>query len=279
MTLLECKGNGPFEEAGYIKASAAHEGSVPVVVDAGRARLTLLRTNDGSMHTVYGYPHPVGQVSECDLMELAEVLALSPGPLRVALSPVGCGALLAQCLRHRVPVVDERIVGIADLDGDPLDAFKPKARAMVRRALRYGASARVGPVEPDFGVFYRRAMRAVRAGPLYHFGNPYFDALARSGAFQVTARDAHGVSAAAIFLARGADASYHLSASRAEPRPEAGSVNLVVLEGLRECARRGAVICVLGGGTTAAPDDTLLHFKASMATRMLRRPTFQRGTV
>jgi hypothetical protein len=279
VTLVECTGEGPFEEAGYIRASAAHEGSVPVVAEASRARLTLLRTDDGSMHTVYGYPHPVGHVSEGDLSELAEVLARIPGPLRVALSPEGCGALLAQCLRHRLPGIDERLVCVADLDGDPLDTFQPKARSKVRRALSHGTAAMVHSVAPDFGAFYRRAMRAMGAEPLYHFGDAYFAALARAGAFQVTARDRHGVSAAAVFLARGTEASYHLSARRAEPRPEAGSVNLVVLEGLRECARRGAVACMLGGGTTGAPDDPLLLFKAGMATRTLPRPMFQRGAL
>jgi hypothetical protein len=279
VTPLGCAEDGPFEQVAYIEASAAHEGSVPVVVEAGPARLNLLLAGDGSLHTVYGYPHPVGQLSESDLIALAQVLADIPRPLRVALSPQGCGAALAGHLRPRVRVASERLICISDLGGDPLDTFQPKARAKVRRALHHGVEAHVTSVRADFGAFYRRAMAALGTEPLYHFGDAYFTALGEAGAFQVTASDALGVSAAAIFLARGSDASYHLSARRTGPGAEAGAVNLVVLEGLRECARRGAVTCVLGGGTTAATDDTLLQFKLGMATRTLPRPTFVRGPV
>ena len=274
---VDCTGDGPFEQMAYLQASAAHEDAVPVVVEAGNARLNLLRTGEGRLHTVYGYPHPVGQVREADLGDLARVLADLPNPLRIALSPLGCGAALAWQLRHLLPVVAERLVCVADLDGDPLDTFHPKARAMVRRALQHGVETQVTPVRPDFGAFYRRAMAVLGADELYHFGDEYFAALDEAGAFQVTATGAHGVSAAAVFLARGFEASYHLSPRRAEPGPEVGSVNLVVLEGLRECARRGAMTCVLGGGRTAALDDALLRFKTGMATRTLLRPTFGWG--
>ena len=274
--MLDCTGDGPFEHPEYVRACAAHEGSEPFVVTAGAARLILLRRTDGDLHTVYGYPHPVGQVSEDDLAALAIALGQIAAPLRVALSPLGCGALLAEHLIGRIPIAFERHVCVADLEGDPLATFGPKALGMVRRAQNRGVVHDVRTVTPDFGILYRSAMESIEADPLYSFDDAYFSTIAAAGAFEVTARDAHGVCAAAVFLVGGPQASYHLSARRADPSPEAGSVNLILLEGLRECARRGATTCILGGGMSGDPDDPLLRFKAAMATRILPRPTFRR---
>ena len=274
---LACNGDGPFERPEYIRASAAHEGSEPVVVAAGEARLTLLRDSDGAMHTVYGYPHPVGHVGENDLAALAGELSRIESPLRIALSPLGCGAALARHLVDKIPAAFQRPICVADLDGDPFDTFGAKARGKVRRALNRAVTIDVGPVTSDFGALYRQAMDDREADPLYHFDDAYFAALGAAGALQVTSRDSHGVCGAALFLVGGADSSYHLSATRANPPAEAGSVNLIVLEGLRECARRGASVCILGGGRSEDRDDPLLRFKAGMATRTLSRPTFVRG--
>jgi hypothetical protein len=112
------------------------------------------------------------------------------------------------------------------------------------------------------------------AADLYRFSDAYMAAMGSAGAFQVTVMDPYGVAAAALFLTRGPEATYHLSARRDEPRPVPGAANLVLLEGLRECARRGAQACLLGGGRSGDPKDALLRFKSGMSTRTLTRPTF-----
>lgn len=273
---LSCNGDGPFEHPDYVRASATHEGSEVVVVSEGPARLTLLRSANGEMHTVYGYPHPVGHVSDDNLAALAGKLSRIDAPLRIALSPIGCGAGLARNLTGRIPIASERLICLADLEGDPFAAFGAKARSKVQRALRKGVATTIGPVTADFGMLYRKAMDVHGADPLYRFDDSYFSALAATGAFQVTGRDAHGLCAAALFLAGGEESSYHLSARRDDPPAEAGCVNLLILEGLRECARLGARVCILGGGLSDDEQDPLLQFKAGMSTRTLRRPTFLR---
>ena len=151
---------GPFEHPSYVRASAEHEGTEPVVLDAGGGRLVLL-AGGGSLHTVYGYPQPVGAATA-----VADALAAIDVPLRVALSPLGAGGELAQALRARLPLADERAICVTDLDSDPMEVFDASARSMVRRALREGTSVEVGAVESDFGPMYRRAMDAIGAADL-----------------------------------------------------------------------------------------------------------------
>lgn len=262
---------GPFEHPAYLQASAEHEGTEPVLLEAGNGRLALL-AGAGTLHTVYGYPQPLGVTAD-----VADALAAIDLPLRVALSPLGAGAELADALRGRLRLADERAICVTDLDSDPEDVFDPAARSMVRRALREGSRAEVGAVQLDFGPLYRRAMDAMGAADLYRFSDAYVGAMGQAGAFQVTVRDPAGVAAAALFLTRGREATYHLSARRDEPRPVPGAANLVLLEGLRECARRGAEACILGGGRSGDPKDALLRFKSGMSTRTLTRPTFSTG--
>ena len=171
---------GPFEHPSYVRASAEHEGTEPVVLDAGGGRLVLL-AGGGSLHTVYGYPQPVGAATA-----VADALAAIDVPLRVALSPLGAGGELAQALRARLPLADERAICVTDLDSDPMEVFDASARSMVRRALREGSSVEVGAVRSDFGPMYRRAMDAMGAADLYRFSDAYMAAMGSAGAFQVT---------------------------------------------------------------------------------------------
>jgi hypothetical protein len=264
---------GPFDTDGYVSACARHEDSDAVRFSAGAASLWLLCGPDGTLRTVYGYPQPIGDTSEPELETLADALAGVAGGLRVALSPLGDGDRLAQLLQDRLPVLSRRDLLVADLERDPVAAFSSTARSKLRRAVRGGASAEVGAVRADFGGRYRASMDALGADPLYRFDDAYFAALPNEDAFQVSVADADGLAAAALFLCRGDHASYHLSARRTT-RSLPGAANLAVAEGLKECARRGARACILGGGLTHDPGDPLLRFKASMASRTLTRPTF-----
>lgn len=265
---------GPFDTDAYVSACARHAGAEAILLCARDAALWLLRSEDGALGTVYGYPRPLGDSSAAGLLALADELAGLRAPLTVALSPLGAGRRLAELLHERLPVLHTREVWVADLDRDVLDGFSAGARAKIRRALRGGAGAEVGPVRGEFGAHYRAAMDEFEADAVYRFDDTYFEAIPRSDAFQVTVSDEHGVSAAALFLCRELDASYHLSARRRRPPSLPGAANLAVLEGLRECARRGARTCVLGGGLTPSAADALFRFKAGMATVALPRPTF-----
>jgi hypothetical protein len=229
------------------------------------------------VRTVYGYPQPLGDTGDEALSRLADALAEDSNPLHVALSPLGAGGRLAEFLTDRLPVAGVRQLWMVDLERDPLAGFNRAAQAKVRRALRGGAKVEVGPVRPSFVPLYRSAMEDRSAEAIYRFDDQYFGALPAADAFQVSITDPSGLSAAVVFLSRGDQASYHLSARRATPPSVPGAANLALAGGLEECARRGARACLLGGGLTGAVDDPLFMFKASMATSAIARPTFARG--
>lgn len=266
---------GLFEQDAYVLASAEHNGATPVIAYAGDAGLVLLRDPAGALSTVYGYPQPFGNTSPEALERLADGL-LEPGaPLRIALDPEDAGERLAAALGRRVEPTSAPAICLADLRQDPMTYFKSTARHMARRAVRDGGRAQVGPPSTDFGAHYRAAMDELDASDAYRFSDAYFSRMADAGAVEVTVRDEHGIAAAGLFLVHGRRATYHLSGRRAEPRPLTGAMNLVMLEGLRESARRGAATCILGGGRTAAPDDALLRFKRGLSTRVKSRPIFE----
>jgi hypothetical protein len=169
-----------------------------------------------------------------------------------------------------------RAICVHDLGPEaPEERFAPAARSMVRRALRAGAEVEEGPVDADFGTLYRAAMDATEAPAHYRFGDSYLERLNAAGGTQLAVRDEDGLAAAAVFLIGSDEASYHLSARRAEPPPAPGSANLLIAEGLRRCAEAGAAHCYLGGGRGLERDDALLRFKRTMATRVVQRPTFE----
>jgi hypothetical protein len=259
----------PYEHPAYLRASAAHEGSELTELHAG-ARLVLLRQASGLLQTVYGYPQPL----DGDVEELASCLCTSGAPLRLGLSPLGAGAALAELLRARMPIASERAICVTDLDGDPLDAFDRRARRATRTAMKRGGRVEVGRISDWFGAFYRAAMHQLGAHPLYHFADSYFAELGAMPHYQVSAYDAHGLAAAALFLHQGDTAYYHLGGRRDTPAPVLGAMNLALYEGMCEAARRGARLVVLGGGRGHEQDDALLVFKRQMSTRELARPTF-----
>jgi hypothetical protein len=271
-------GCGPFDTVGYVSASANHQGAEAVFFEAGETGLWLLRSAEGGLHTVYGYPQPVGNTRDEGLAQLATELATQNHSLRIALSPLEAGMRMSWHLIGRLPVINCHDVLVADLEGDPLAGFTSTARSTVRRAERGGATVELGAVTPDFGPMYRATMEAQNAKAIYLFDDSYLAGLPAEDTFQVTVSDRHGVAAAALFLCRASQASYHLSARRDKPTAVPGTVNLAIANGLQECARRGAVVCILGGGLTPAPNDPLFKFKASMATRKVTRPTFATAT-
>jgi hypothetical protein len=267
---------GLFGSAAYLIACAGHDGGTAATVDLSGVSLPVVVEPGGGLHTPYGYPQPHGQCRPEALRELAAAAAVCERPWRCALAPIGPGAELAAVLAEHVEPKSSRPICIHDLDEEePLARFTGSARGMVRRAIRLRVRIECAPPTPEFGALYRANMQALAAAPEYWFDDGYLLALRDAGATQVMAYDGAGLAAAALFLIGAPEASYHLSARRVDPAPPPGVMNLILLEGLRQCRGAGASHCYLGGGRTAAPDDPLLRFKASMSTRTVERPTFE----
>ena len=266
----------PFAVPEYLDACAAHDGGVPATIALSGVRLTMIERLDSGLHTPYGYPQPEGETAPDALRAAVGAALACRRPWRVALAPLGRGAALASALAERLAPSSVRPICIHDLGPDaPEERFAPTARSMIRRALRAGAEVEEGPVDREFGRLYRAAMDATGAPSHYRFQDAYLERLNAAGGTQLTVRDADGLAAAAVFLIGSDEATYHLSARRAEPPPAPGSANLLIAEGLRRCAEAGAAHCYLGGGRGLEPDDALLRFKQTMATRLVERPTFE----
>lgn len=262
----------PYDHPVYLAASAAHVGAALEPLPGG---LTLLRARTGwpSWTSVYGYPQAADPVAAAAALRALDVpwsvtLAALPGP----------GAELCAALGGGETAVASRSLALAPLqaDADPLETcLDARGRRSARRALRDGAVATVGPPDPEvFGPFYRAAMDALGADPIYRFDDAYFGALAAVPSYLVTVRDAHGIAAMALWLDGDPVASYHLGGRRTAPDPVPGAMHVALLEGLREAARRGRSAGLLGGGRTPAPDDPLLAFKAQLAPARVDRLTF-----
>lgn len=266
----------PFAAPAYVEASAAHDGGVPATIALHGVRLTMVERPDGGLHTPYGYPQPEGESTPEALREAVGAALGCRRPWRVALAPLGRGAALASAFAERLSPAAARPICIHDLGPEaPDERFEPAARSMIRRALRAGAEVTEGPVDSDFGRLYRAAMDATGAPAHYHFQDAYLERLNAAGGTQFAVRDDAGLAAAAVFLIGSDEATYHLSARRAEPPPAPGSANLLIAAGLRRCAEAGAAHCYLGGGRGVGTDDALLRFKRAMATRVVQRPTFE----
>lgn len=168
--------------------------------------------------------------------------------------------------------VDRRTVGL-DLGAGTEDLWnqaRPRHRRKVRSARRDGRSVQWDRGEDwdAFPALYGEALERLQAPERLRFPAPYFEALrALPGAQLAAIRDEAGLAAAAVFLAGPLWYHYHLSARR----PGTGNdlTSLLLQEGLERAGRAGRQAMHVGGGRSAAADDTLLAFKESLGGRLL----------
>lgn len=131
-----------------------------------------------------------------------------------------------------------------------------------RKALevRWG----VGPAAlAQLRALYEDTMDRLSAGAAYRFPPAYYAGLAaglgdRLALALAYAPGAEAPVAGALFMAEGAHAHYHLSATSSAARVR-GATALLINEGAAWARGRGARWLHLGGGTTGA--DALYHFK------------------
>jgi serine/alanine adding enzyme len=169
-------------------------------------------------------------------------------------------------------VLDRPTVALDVTAGLPAlwEAARPRHRRKVRSAQRDGWTVRWNDGE-DWEAFpglYADALDRLGAPERLRFSGAYFEALRRLPEVRLAAiRDVAGLAAAAVFLAGPLWYHYHLSARR----PGTGNdlTSLLLQEGLEQADREGKQTMHVGGGRTAAPDDTLLAFKQSLGGRLL----------
>jgi len=168
---------------------------------------------------------------------------------------------------------------------DFLAAAKESRRHAIARAQRDKLVGRAiwGPYLLSLGRFaslYGDTMRRQDAGrrwsfPLGYFRD-YFTMMPGRVALLVISRpeSAPAAAAASLLLLGGRVAYYHF-AGRADDAPQ-GSGELLILKAFEMARDSGADWLHLGGGVTAASDDSLLSFKASWSKARFPVHTYRR---
>jgi len=141
-------------------------------------------------------------------------------------------------------------------------------RSQVNRARRLGFSTAtsVAPTTEalqSFRVLYDQTMKRLSAGSAYRFDNAYYTRLANGlgdDLALIAVVDANGMTVAqALLLCGPRYGHYHLSARQGDLHNAAG--NLLFEAMADHAAARGLTGIHLGGGMSAANDDSLLQFK------------------
>jgi hypothetical protein len=149
--------------------------------------------------------------------------------------------------------------------------FGVKVRNMLKRATKDGVLVeQVSAVEhvDTFHALYDANMKTLDADSFYRFDRAFFQALAplvdQRGMLLACIRDGRWV-AASILLQSSPYLHYFFSASDYEARVP-GTTNLLLQEAASLGQSMGCERFHLGGGRTAAEDDSLLLFKKSLCT-------------
>ncbi len=148
-----------------------------------------------------------------------------------------------------------------------LDDIDKRSQRNIRKAERDGVSVRTCGAEgiETFLPLYWETMDKRHAAGRYYFGEPYFGAIFNSDRLdaEFLFAEREGQVIGGCLLLYGPElAHYHLGASAQEHlsyRPN----HLLFREMIIRCHERGMSKLHLGGGTTLAPDDSLLRFKQS----------------
>lgn len=170
------------------------------------------------------------------------------------------------------PTVSLNLANFSTLDISELP-FDQTSRYMLGRARRSAICVEALPAYEcmdKFSVLYRKTMERRGADVFYYFNEQYLRGLGQliddAGCF-LAAKQGDQWVGAAVFLFGADSVHYHLSASDATKRLP-GATNLILYEAARLGSDRGLSTMHLGGGVTAAPDDSLLRFKKSMGTNL-----------
>lgn len=152
------------------------------------------------------------------------------------------------------------------------DSYPPNQRTRIRKAISNGLCFRHGKQSEIIDVFvplYNASMERLGAGSRYYFNQEYFQFLSNQLDNQVdlliVEKDDSPV-AAAIFFKGDGIYHYHLGASLPEAfnwRPN----NLLFHQASLLGKSQGFKRLHLGGGRSAAEDDSLLRFKGSFSDR------------
>lgn len=255
----------------------------------------LLRTDDPGRvitESLYGYGGPVSSAEAPELWP-AILLALEGGltEFRMQRGVVCERTVLAPFMVENqrkiyeamgVPTKHVKDVVVLPTDLASLDAgMSDKRRAGVFKAKRDGITVRrtasLGHSLSRFWELYKGTMDKVGAAPRWRFARQYFEAHLRELRHRAVLVEAiiHGekngsctIVSSALVLVDGAEAQYQFAGNSGV----SGASDLLVLEAAAVARDAGCLTLDLGGGVTAAADDSVFWYKSTFSPR--RRPVY-----
>jgi hypothetical protein len=148
------------------------------------------------------------------------------------------------------------------------ETLHSKTRNLIRRAAKEGLVARLLNAREglsEFRALYRETMARNQAPEFFDYNDAYYDkllTLSQSEVLLCGVYDGSKMVSAAMGLAHGKYALYHLGASLAEVSG-VGAGNLVLFELAKALIERDVSFFNIGGGRTTASGDPLFSFKKS----------------
>jgi UDP-N-acetylbacillosamine alanyltransferase len=144
--------------------------------------------------------------------------------------------------------------------------FSPPCRRRLRRSL-IEQQARLLDKLSEMDVFrqlYERSLERVRAAHYWRFDDRFYARVAACSAFELASVWSGERLVSVALIGAHPTAFHYVLAANAEDYPP-GAGERLIYQVARRAAQVGCRCLVLGGGNTAAPDDSLLRFKARFA--------------
>jgi len=162
--------------------------------------------------------------------------------------------------------IRDREVVVLDLGQDIISSYKKKVRSVVKKSLMDVDVLESGNIE-KFIELYEGTMLKNKADSFYYFNKCFFDNLLNLNQVKLFEVKYGGDIIAMAFFLFGKDiAHYHLSANSSESYRL--NSNYALLHSLFEIAKKNnKKYFMLGGGSTAGADDSLLAFKTKFSSQ------------
>lgn len=151
------------------------------------------------------------------------------------------------------------------------DLYSSNNRNMLRKASKSDLECVVTTLTDSILVFqeiYTKTMERVAASEDYFFSQKYFQGFAsrlEDNSYMVLCFSEQGVEAASLFMIYGMYAHYHLS-GRYSSCKHNFATNMILDKAVKFALESGCSTMHLGGGRSAASDDSLFKFKQNISS-------------
>lgn len=166
--------------------------------------------------------------------------------------------------------LEKQIVEVSTNYQQRWNGYQSRLRGKIRKSLSL-INVRPSNNLEKFHTLYKQTMQRNRAQEFYFFNLEYFKKLSSLKNFKMfEAIYKNEICAMAIFLIDGNRSYYHLGASSEVGRSNNLNAMCAIFESFFQYAEQNGIIsCLLGGGRTADPNDSLLLYKKQYSPTLI----------